>query len=737
MGIGTVQPQARTDGPDFREVGRQFHAVPLHVAAVHLHIGTRERAAGVQHIHRHAVPVGIAHPYLSGLMIHQRCGIVRRREPGGNGHRHIRDGPIGFAELVRVVGDIPPEREGDIGSQERSVQADFRVVVALPAKIRIGRRIIGLGIIDIARVAVRIRDAECQDIPVFFFRVEDVERRQFLGHAPSAVEGEVLGYLPLGVQTGRKGGHAVVRRPADHDLFQPEAGRQIQFRPGQRYREPFFGINRQVVHVGEIRIGTRTVAAGRQERVFIILSLSYVSGSLPLHTRLEDALEPSEMAEPVIFERGAVVQFLGIDDFIGIIGGRKRIGQEITELLVVDRRERGRIGIIRMDVRPLVMVIDVPVQADIGHPGFVEQPDQLEMRGQHVVPDFFELVLEKVRIAFAVHAADVAGEAGFQAEFLMEGLAVVKGKTPAGIGLVRRGKLGCGAGPFAAHIQDSALVAQVEALRHRDFIGAGIHRKSSFDRRAAFLGNDPDETAVQVSVFGRGHTRHHLYRFDILHPQAAGPDTGHLSRRGIPAQTDAVHLYRRSKSRIARQGAAVSQDQLVIGRQVRIEGFPARQQGGDIRHARHLQMIQGISAQDPCGSGRIVRLAGRHPHLVKGQGIHLKGIIHFVPAHGDGNLFFAGYIAQAVYFQQIRTRLDILQQITSVGIGHGPQVILVQPDDGAGNGFSAHGFRHRSAKRNGLCLLGRQRHRQAAKQHGQQESDLAKSSHETRLRWNA
>ena len=95
-----------------------------------------------------------------------------------------------------------------------------------------------------------------------------------------------------------------------------------------------------------------------------------------------------------------------------------------------------------------------------------------------------------------------------------------------------------------------------------------------------------------------------------------------------------------------------------------------------------------------------------------------------------------GHIAQAGHFQFVGARLDIFQNIAAVRIGHGPKVILIESDDGTGDGITSLGVRHRTLQDRRFRMLGKRRQRQDAKHRGQQGPDFANPTHKAMLRLN-
>ena len=209
-----------------------------------------------------------------------------------------------------------------------------------------------------------------------------------------------------------------------------------------------------------------------------------------------------------------------------------------------------------MDVLPLVVVINGTFQPQVGDPAFVEQPRELEVRGQDIVPLLGELVGEQVGVVLAVHSSDVAGDSGLQPQYLVEGVAVVERESPSGVGSVRGGELAGGIGIFSTDIEDAPASAQVDSLCCRGLVRARIDGEGHAQGRAAFLGDHPDHTAVEVTVFGGRDTRDHFHRFYVVHRHAPRACSGHSGKVGIVSHTYSVDFDGGTEGCVSGRGAA-------------------------------------------------------------------------------------------------------------------------------------------------------------------------------------
>ena len=345
-----------------------------------------------------------------------------------------------------------------------------------------------------------------------------------------------------------------------------------------------------------------------------------------------------------------------------------------------------------MVVGTLVVVVDASFEFQVGDPAAVEEPDQLEVRGQQVVPLFGELIGEGVGVRGGVHAADIAAQAGFQPQLLAEGAGIVQGETPAGVGGVGRGELAGGAGPFGSQVHDA--FPQFEALGNGNLVGAGVGRKDYVERRTAFLGMDLHQTAAQVSVFGRRDAGNHFHGFDVLYREAAGANTGQGAKAGVVPHADAVDFHARGKSGIAHGGTAGAQGESVVGGEVGVEGLSAGQEGRDAAHAVHLEMVQGGSAYGLGGVDVVFGGFGGDHYLLQRQGTQgeLNGETFYIIT--DVQFFLVGDITQAGDLQLVGAGLNAAQGKRSVLSGDSPEVVLVQAHHGANHGIFAAGFHY-------------------------------------------
>ena len=200
------------------------------------------------------------------------------------------------------------------------------------------------------------------------------------------------------------------------------------------------------------------------------------------------------MVQPVVFEGGGVVQFAGVGDAVRIEGGRQGGGQEIAQFFRVDGRLRGAVGVVQVLVRPVIVVIHRSFQAQVRDPGLAEHPREFQVRSQEVVVGLRVFLREGVRVVLAVHAAEVAGHAGLEAQRPGEGAAVFGREAPACVGGIGGGEFLRGAGPLAADVEDA--LADADALGNGHVVSARIDRESGLHGRPALPGSNLDHTAA-------------------------------------------------------------------------------------------------------------------------------------------------------------------------------------------------------------------------------------------------
>ena len=200
---------------------------------------------------------------------------------------------------------------------------------------------------------------------------------------------------------------------------------------------------------------------------------------------------------------------------------------------------------------------------------------------------------------------------------------------------------------------------------------------------------------------------------DVLHLEAAGVHAGEATERGVVAHADAVHFHRRAEGGVAGAGPAPADGQFRRGRQVRIDGLTAGHQGRDVRQAGHLEVFQGRPL-DPSGGIQVfLGLLGRHDHLVQGQGLFLQDDDQVVDRLAHAKRPDVGRKAQAFGLHPVSAGLHGRQDETALGVRDGPQVVLVQVYDGAGQRFPLR-VRHAPAYTETGC-----KHLDACSQHEQ------------------
>ena len=202
---------------------------------------------------------------------------------------------------------------------------------------------------------------------------------------------------------------------------------------------------------------------------------------------------------------------------------------------------------------------------------------------------------------------------------------------------------------------------------------------------------------------------------DVLHRQAPRPDALHAAEVGIVAHPHAVDFHGGAEGSVTGGRAAGTQREGRIGRQVGVEGLPARQQRRHAAHAVHLQVVQ-CRPFDFLGRVDVVLgLLGRHDDLVQGQGIDREGDDQVFNACRDGQFPGIGHIAEAGDLQVICTFLHPFQFKFSFQPGDGPEIVLVQFDDGSGHRFPCPGVLDRATHP--------QRGRGGQRQDGHQEEE--------------
>ena len=614
-------------------------------------------------------------------MIDDHFGRRGHLESRRNAERDIGERRIEVRQFVRVLRDVAEGGETYLPAPVFVVEAHLGIAVGLPAEVgvvghRVGNRVVQVG------GAVAVREAEGLDVPVLLPGEQDVEARQLVSDAPAPADGQLRRDVPPDIQPRGQRLQVLVLRPFDEGAFSPEAGADLQPLPGKL----LLGIDGQVVHVRIVRIGPRPVSVRRQGGVFVVLAPADVSIGLPLDAGLEDALHGPEMVQPVIFERGGVIEFPGVGNAVGIEGEGQGGRQEIPRFLRMDGGLGRAEGVVQVFVCPVVVVIDGPFQAQVRDPGAVNHPDQFRMGGQEVVPGLGEFIRESVGVVLAVHPAHIAGNSRLQPQHAGEGPGILRRESAAGVRRVGRGQFLRRPGPFSADVQHPA--AQADALGHGGIVRAWIDGKDHLHGGAAFFRRHAHHPAPQVAVFGRGDAGNDLHGLDVLHLEPPCVHPGETAEGGVVAHADSVDLHRRAEGRVAGGGSAAAHRQFRGGRQVRIHGLAARHQGGDVGKARRLEVVQGRPFDLAGGVEVFLGLFGRHDDLVQGQRLllqdnrkSLQGPIHLQGPH-------VGRIAQALRLHPVGAGLHGVEGEPPFPVGHGPEIVPVQAHDRTGHRVS-------------------------------------------------
>ena len=174
-GPGGIEPELGENRVDLREVQGELGSGPVDVGPVGRELGLAECVIGHLDIHRGPVfLVRGPHIDLAGLAVHPYLRVVRHGESFRNGHYAVGERGIYAPEGVRGGCLVVEAHEGERHSGEPGVDSKLGIAVALPAQVFIEQHLVWLGIIDIGGV-VPVREAECLDIPVLLFRIENVE----------------------------------------------------------------------------------------------------------------------------------------------------------------------------------------------------------------------------------------------------------------------------------------------------------------------------------------------------------------------------------------------------------------------------------------------------------------------------------------------------------------------------------------------------------------------------------
>ena len=247
---------------------------------------------------------------------------------------------------------------------------------------------------------------------------------------------------------------------------------------------------------------------------------------------------------------------------------------------------------------------------------------------------------------------------------------------------------------MAADVQDA--LADADALGNGHVISARIDRESGLHGCASLPGGNLDHPAAEVAVFGRRNAGNDLDGLDVLHLEAAGIDAGQAAEGRVVAHPDAVHFHGGAERGVARARSASADGQFRCGGEVRIDGLATGHQGRDIRQAGHLQVVQGRPFDLPGGVEVVLGHLGRDDDLVQGERLLLQDDVKTVDVVGYLQFPDVGHEAQAFRLHLVGTGFHALQDELSVQVRDRPEVVLVQMDDGAGQG-GAGSVRHPAA----------------------------------------
>ncbi len=703
-GISTVQAQLRADGIDLREVHHelQTHAVDRRTVVLHgvLHERTLILAGSLHPLLRRIV--GITDPDAARLAVDAERRIGRHLVgPAVGPLRGKRRNPIGKrivlgTQLIGEFGavEITGQRHGQLAPTH--VDAHLGIAVALPSQILVVEHAVRLNMIDVDALSGTVSGTENPCVAVTRQRIENVERRQLLGHAPTAAQGELLADAVFEVQARRKAGRLLVRRILDPGLLGPQTGHELQRRTAQRHREHLLDIPCEVVHVRDIGIRTRTVTIRRQCRIVVICTLPHVAVGTPCGADLGTAVHPAPMTHPGGFQPGGIVELLGIDIAQRIVGSRKHIRDEISCVLAMHRRVGDGHGLVFASTHKIVGIGDRRVEIDVGNPFAVELPFERRIGPQGVVARLLPLSDHRIGVFVGIHAADVGRRTDIETQHLGERILVVERNSRTRIGSIGRHGILRRPRILEVGVQHAVRIAQIESFGGRNLLGARISREHDRIGCLALAGRNLDHARRQIAVLGRGDARHDLDRLDVRRSDVARADARHGIERRIGRQTHTVDLDRRTERRIACVRPAAAQREWSIYGQIGIHGLAARQQRRDVRSVDHLEVVDGIRPDGARGGHRIGRLPGCHHHAFEREVVLGKIQYERIVIPSDRHLDNGRRIAQARHGEASRTRRHAFHTEAPLAVGHSPQPVVGQFDHGLPHGAIGSGRQHLS-----------------------------------------
>ena len=546
--VVAVETDARAQGVDLREVGREVDAPALDGRAVRV---LRLRDEGVAL----AVADGLRrlHPGAVQDRHHARLA-VDRVDAVGRGNRAsglqvglrrqlVGEGGVDRPAHVGIHRPVAEEGHGEACAAERGLDTRLLLDGVLPLQVGIPGRGCRLRVVGVEGRAVgRRAGSEGEAVAVRRGRIERLEGGLLDRLAPSDADGKVADQRPavlpqdvFCVETRRERGDGAVLRAADQRGVGAQPGRQAQQRPSRHGQgQLLLDEERRIVHEGQAVVAV--FAPGRGiAHVRIVEPASEVAASRHFAAEQQAAHGLADAAVPVGPHLEGVGQRLRVGPREGVPvarGAQDDVGRGVVVVLfgdVVSGLRRVDVWLCRGAVPVLVRLGELVavrcrgLYEEVGDPRLVEQPLQLDVAADRIVARPRIALLELVRIGLGVVAAEVARHGGRQPQgtvaAVAERIAVGQVQVVAVVGRMGRGQIADRAGPFDVDVENPgafrAVAAEQESLAEGHLPGPGLHGHLDEKRRLAPACADLHDAVRQVAVLDRRDARDDLDRLDV------------------------------------------------------------------------------------------------------------------------------------------------------------------------------------------------------------------------------
>ena len=676
--IVTVEPDRGVDGLDAREVDNPLHAGAGHgIVGVVLGIERDELVADDSFQGGGRKDAGpVAHRHDTVLVDGEGSVIDRDRVAldGVGAGIVIGEAVVQFDFAVRADGLGIVTREGDAGSAQVHIDTHFSLMVALPDQVGVVRnhprhQIVSL----IDRVVRRCGAAEDLHVGVAGSREQDREGRLLGSDAPTGPEGQFLEETipmalrgedrPLRVEAGRDAGSNAVGRSGDDGVVIAEAGDEIQVGiVRETVHEVVLDVRREVGHRGDVAIAV--LAPGRSGLGLLGPGAdTEVLVGRPLGAHLDFVVDLADVLGPVGLEGDTEVQGTVVMGHRVVPDtGAQHDGEVLTTVNPgsahvvslfrgVHADAADGLGVTAAAAGTLVAVDGGSHQFDIGDPLLAEQPVGGNVAAEGIVLTRREGLQHTVRIGLVIIAAQVAGDAGGEAQGLVgeESLgelpAVVQGQLLTVVRGERRHLVADGAGVLQRGVEHApgdtgTRSAQAEALVQGDLLGQRAGGHGQRPGGLTPLGIDLDDTGRHVTVFHGRDAGDDFHRLHVGRGDVVGRDTGHAREGGVVRKPDTVHLDGRAEGAAAADG-----ESLAVGER-RCARLTAGKECADVGHIHDLDMLEGHFVNGSRRRGGVRILLGRHDGAFQAEVVQEQAETHR-EVFGHGDFLGHGHVAEA------------------------------------------------------------------------------------------